>query len=100
MRRFELIRVEINVPINIILLLLRSSIGGVAYVTVFLIPPPLGQPNSVFGGTDARWLFSCFHNPPNSDGDYRIFNVRTRSFVCVRIHTGVGHTDIESAQQF
>ena len=22
-------------------------------------------------------VFSCFHNPPNSDMDYRIFNVRT-----------------------
>ena len=29
--------------------------------------------------------------------DYRIFNMCT--FVCVRIHTGVGHTD-ESAQHF
>ena len=28
---------------------LRSSIGVLAYVTVF-IPPPLGQPHSVFGG--------------------------------------------------
>ena len=25
---------------------------------------------------DACWVFSCFHNPPNSDMDYRIFNVR------------------------
>ena len=24
---------------------------------------------------------------------YRIFNVRTLSFLCVRLHTGVGHTD-------
>ena len=31
------------------------------------------------------WVFSCFHNPPNSDMDYRIFNVRTWSFLCVRI---------------
>ncbi len=30
--------------------------------------------------------------------DYRIFNVRT--FSCVRVHTGVGHTDNESAQHF
>ena len=28
-----------------------------------------------------------FHNPPNSDMDYRIFNVRMRSFF-MRIHTG------------
>ena len=23
------------------------------------------------------WVFKCFHNPPNSDMDYGIFNVRT-----------------------
>ena len=37
----------------------------------------------------ACWVSSCFHNPPNSDMDYRIFYVRT--FLCVRLHTGVGH---------
>ena len=37
----------------------------------------------------------CFHNPPNSDMDYGIFNVCT--FLCVRIYMGVGHTDNESA---
>ena len=30
--------------------------------------------------------------------DYRIFSVRT--FLCVRVHTRLGHTDNESAQQF
>ena len=30
--------------------------------------------------------------------DYRIFNVRTWSFLCVHLHSGVGHTDSESAQ--
>ena len=30
--------------------------------------------------------------------DYRIVNVRT--FLCVRVHVGVGHTDNESAQHF
>ena len=40
------------------------------------------------GGTRACWLFSCIHNPPNSDMDYWIFNVRTWSFVCARMHTG------------
>ena len=46
----------------------------------------------------AWWVFSCFHNPPNSDMDYRIFNVRTWLFLCVRgVHMGVGHTDSESA---
>ena len=41
------------------------------------------------------FLFSCvqcFRNPPNSDMDYRIFNVCTWSFLCVRIHMGVRHT--------
>ena len=32
--------------------------------------------------------------------DYRIFNVRTWSCICVCIHMGVGHTDSESAQHF
>ena len=48
----------------------------------------------------ACWVFSCFRHPPNFDTDYRIFNLRTWSFLCVRIHTGVGHTDSESAQHF
>ena len=65
----------------------------------------LGHLTSVLGkATAAReasacWVFSCFRNPPNSDMDYRIFNVRTWSFLCVHIHTGFGHTD-ESAQHF
>ena len=32
-------------------------------------------------------LFGCCPNPPNSDMDYRIFNVRMWSS-CIRIHTG------------
>ena len=48
----------------------------------------------------ACWIFSCFRNPPNSDMDYRIFTVRTWSFLRMHIHTGVGHTDSESAQHF
>ena len=59
------------------------------YVTV-LIPPPLGLPHSIFGGTSACWLLSCFHNPLNSDMDYRIFNVHTWSFGCVRMHRAGG----------
>ena len=39
--------------------------------------------------TSACWVFSY---PSNSDMDYGIFNVRTWSFLCVRICTGVGHT--------
>ena len=46
------------------------------------------------------FCFSCFRNPPNSGMDYRVFSVRTWSFLCVRIHTGFGHTDSESAQHF
>ena len=30
----------------------------------------------------ACWMFKCFHNPPNSDMDYRIFNVCTDANVC------------------
>ena len=45
-------------------------------------------------------MFSCFHNPPNFDMNYRILNMHT--FLCVRIHTGVWHwhTDNKSAQHF
>ena len=28
------------------------------------------------------YFFKCFHNPPNSDRDYGIFNVRTDVNVC------------------
>ena len=30
----------------------------------------------------ACWVFKCFHNPPNSDMDYGIFNVRTDVNAC------------------
>ena len=43
--------------------------------------------------TSACCIFACFRNPPNSDMDYRIFNVCACSFLCVRIHTGVGYTN-------
>ena len=46
----------------------------------------------------AGWVFSCFCSPPNSDMDHVILNVRTGSFLCMCIQTGVGHTDYESAQ--
>ena len=48
----------------------------------------------------ACWVFLSFHHPPNSDIDYRIFNMHTWSFLCVRIHTGVGHTNSKSTQHF
>ena len=60
----------------------------------FLIPPPLGQPHSVFGGTSAYWLFPCFHRTLTWTTGY-LTCVHGLS-VCVRIHTGVGHTDSES----
>ena len=50
--------------------------------------------------TSACWVFLCFCNPLNSDMDHRTFNVCTWSFLCVRIHSGVGHTDNEPAQDF
>ena len=58
-------------------------------------PPYLGKAKSITAAARAAvpnpasacWVFSCFRNPPNYDIDYRIFNERTRSFVCVRIHT-------------
>ena len=66
-------------------------------------PPHLGKTTTAErvalpSPTSACRVFSCFRNPPNSDMDYRIFNVSTWSFVCLRIHTGVEHTDSESAQ--
>ena len=47
-------------------------------------------------------VFLCFHNPPNSDMDYSIFNRRTWSFLnLMHAYThGGGHTDNQSAQHF
>ena len=39
--------------------------------------------------TSACWVSLCFCNAPNSDMNYRIFNVCTWSFLCVCIHVGV-----------
>ena len=69
------------------------------------MPPDLGKATEAARAAlpspaSACWVFSCFRNPPNSDMDYRIFNMCTRSFLCVRIHKGVGHIDSKSAQQF
>ena len=51
--------------------------------------------------TSACWyFFSSFRDPQNTDMDYRTLNVLTWSFLCVYIHTGVGHTDTKSAQPF
>ena len=55
-------------------------------------PPYLGKATAaaraaVPSHTSAYWVVLCFRNPSNSDIDHRIFNVRTWSFLCVRIHT-------------
>ena len=78
---------------------LRSSIGGVAYVTVFNLSATWAAAFRL-RGYKCMLVIVVFHNPPNSDIDYRMFNVRTWYFVCVRIHTGARHTDSESAQPF
>ena len=41
--------------------------------------------------TRAFWGFSCFRNPSNFDMDYRIFNARTYSFLCVYTYGGWAH---------
>ena len=80
--------------------IMRSSTGGVGYVTVFNTSATWAATFRLRGYECMLVFFLCFRNPPNSDMDYSIFNVRTWPFVCVRIHTGVGHTDSESAQPF
>ena len=35
----------------------------------------------------ACWVFQCFHNPPDSDMDYRIFKMHMWSF-CMHTHMG------------
>ena len=62
-----------------------SPLGKVTAATRTALPSP----------TSACWVFLRFRNPPNSDMDYRIFDVRTWSFLCVHIciHMEVGHTN-------
>ena len=61
---------------------------------------------NTFTSFSACWLFCCFHNPPNSDMDYKFFNVYMRFFFW-RVYTHGGHkahtslilrTFVESAQ--
>ena len=58
-------------------------------IIILLFPYYSGQINRYNQQIDysdtfsACWVFSCFRNPPNSDLDYMIFNVRTRSLLCV-----------------
>ena len=60
---------------------------------------PQGKPavtESRYPTCGARWVFSCFHNPPNSDMGYRIFNVRIDVNACDRTR-GCTDTVRESA---
>ena len=46
---------------------------------------PRGKPaaaKSRYPTCGACWVFQCFHNPPNSDMDYSIFNVHTDVNAC------------------
>ena len=59
--------------------------GRIPPIGNFVLPSP-GKANcdrvtrnSIYG---ACWVFQCFHNPPNSDMDYGIFNVRTNVNAC------------------
>ena len=50
-----------------------------------LLSPARGKPAAIesrYPTYGACWVFSCFHNPPNSDMDYGIFNVRTDVNAC------------------
>ena len=42
----------------------------------------------------ACWMFECFHNPPHSDMDYRIFNIYAHKCWCMQLHSGV-HTHLK-----
>ena len=44
----------------------------------------MGNSGCFFPGKNYRalWVFECFCNPPNSDTDYMIFNVRTDVNAC------------------
>ena len=65
---------------------------------------PQGKRTAMVGRYPGWVFFSCLQCFRVSvihrtlDMDCRIFNVRTWLFLCVCIHTGVGHTGNESAQ--
>ena len=49
------------------------------------VASPRGKPAATESGYPtygACWMFLCLHNPPNSDMDYGIFNVRTDVNAC------------------
>ena len=72
---------------------------GVAYVTVFNSSAYLDCHIPSSGRSSACWLLSCFHNPPNSDMDYRSFNVHTYMVVRMRAYTHWGGWGTPTASQ-
>ena len=69
---------------------------------IFLWPQSTGWLSSA--PFSACWVFSCFHNPPNSDMDYRIFNishacVHDHSYVCAYTH-GLGTLTVSQHSTF
>ena len=77
-------------------MLLLSDFVCVHFVNPFFLkflPEPTAAARAALPSpTSACWVFLCFRNPPYSDIHFRILNMRTWSFLCVRIHTGVGST--------
>ena len=64
-----------NVFINFLQLYCPNGISPMGNSGCF----PRGKPaatESRYQTYGANWVFGCFHNPLNSDMDYRIFNVR------------------------
>ena len=61
----------------LLLIFLRSSIGGVAYVTIFNSAATWAATFRLRGFKGMLVIFVFVHHPPNSDMDYRIFNVST-----------------------
>ena len=74
------------------LLSLSENLGRLTWV-IAAARPALPSPTMHAGS----FHVSVIHQ---TDIDYRILNVHTWSFICVRIHMGVGHTDNESVKHF
>ena len=61
----------------------RRRDGPTLYQLSYIFTPGESQlRQSRYTTYGACWAFSCFHNPPNSDVVYRIFNVRTAVDAC------------------
>ena len=54
-----------------------GNLGRLTWVRLHQPQEQLPSPRS------ACWVFSCFCNPPNSDMDYRIFNMCDHLYECV-----------------